>query len=47
MYSKKFSDGGYLDERSSFADIGATILKNFGLTKPENLIGTPIEELLK
>ena len=47
MYSKKFSDGGYLDERSSFADIGATILKNFGLAKPENLIGTPIEELLK
>ena len=47
MYSKKFNDGGYLDERSSFADIGATILKNFGLEKPENLIGTPIDELLK
>ena len=47
MYSRKFSDGGYLDERSSFADIGATILKNFGLSKPENLIGTPIDELLK
>ena len=47
MYSRKFNNGGYLDERSSFADIGATILKNFGLAKPENLIGTPIEELLK
>ena len=47
MYSKKFGDGGYLDERSSFADIGATILKNFGLSKPSNLIGTPIDELLK
>ena len=47
MYSRKFNNGGYLDERSSFADIGATILKNFGLGKPENLIGTPIEELLK
>ena len=47
MYSKLFIDGGYLEERSSFADIGATILKNFGLAKPENLIGKPIEELLK
>ena len=47
MYSKLFNDGAYLEERSSFADIGATILKNFGLTKPDNLIGTPIEELLK
>ena len=47
MYSKLFNDGGYLEERSSFADIGATILKNFGLAKPDNLIGKPIEELLK
>ena len=47
MYSKKFNDGGYLDERSSFADIGATILENFHLKKPSNLIGQPIKELLK
>ena len=47
MYSKKFNGGGYLDERSSFADIGATILKNFNLAKPQNLLGTPIDELLK
>lgn len=47
MYSKSFKNGGYLEERSSFADLGATILKNFGLVKPSNLIGTPIEELLK
>lgn len=47
MYSKKFSDGGYLDERSSFADIGATILENFHLQKPDYLLGTPIKELLK
>ena len=47
MYSKKFNDGGYLDERSSFADIGATILKNFHLSKPDHLLGAPIEELLK
>ena len=45
MYSKSIKNGGYLDERTSFADIGATILKNFGLKKPENLLGTPIEEL--
>lgn len=46
MYSKSIKNGTYLDERTSFADIGATILKNFGLEKPANLIGTPIEELL-
>ena len=46
MYSKKFKEGRYLEERSSFADIGATILKNFHLDKPDYLIGTPIDELL-
>ncbi len=46
MYSKSIKDGRYIDERTSFADIGATILKNFGLKKPDNLLGTPIEELL-
>lgn len=47
MFSKSFKNGRYLEERSSFADIGATILKNFNLKKPESLIGTPIDELLK
>ncbi|MCR5184972.1 MAG: phosphopentomutase [Bacilli bacterium] len=47
MYSKKFTDGRYLDERTSFADIGATILANFHLDKPDYLLGKPIEELLK
>lgn len=47
MYSKRFQNGKYLEERDSFADIGATILKNFNLTKPENLLGTPIEDVLK
>ncbi len=46
MYSKSINHGTYLEERASFADIGATILKNFNLVKPNNLIGTPIEELL-
>lgn len=47
MYSKSINDGKYIEERESFADIGATILKNFNLKKPANLIGTPISELLK
>lgn len=45
-YSKKICNGTELEERESFADIGATILKNFNLTKPDNLLGKPIEELL-
>ena len=46
MYSKSFKNGKRLPDRTSFADIGATILKNFNLSKPENLLGKPIEELL-
>ena len=45
MYSKSINNGGLLPERSSFADIGATILKNFNLKKPDYLLGSPIEEL--
>lgn len=47
MYSKSISDGSYLEERASFGDIGATILENFNLMMPTNLIGDPIVELLK
>ena len=47
MYSPSIKDGRLLDERMCFGDIGTTILKNFGLKKPDNLIGSPIEELLK
>ena len=47
MYSKSIKNGGLLDERNSFADIGATILKNFNIEKPAHLLGEPIEELLK
>ena len=46
MYSKSIKNGGYLPERQSFADIGATILKNFEIEKPSYLLGNPIEELL-
>lgn len=45
IYSPSFKNGRYLEERDSFADIGATILANFGLNKPSNLLGTPIKEL--
>ena len=47
MYSPKIKNGRYLDERASFADIGATVLKNFNLKKPEHLLGEPIEELFE
>lgn len=46
VYSKSFKNGKYLEERETFADIGATILKNFNLSKAPNQIGKPIEELL-
>ena len=47
MFSKSIKTGRYLDERMTFGDIGATILKNFGLEKPDNLLGNPIEELFE
>lgn len=46
-YSKSIVDGKQLNERNTFADIGATILENFGLKKASNMIGEQIEELLK
>lgn len=45
-YSKSYVNGKCLPERNSFADIGATILKNFSLQKPDNLLGSPIDNLL-
>ena len=47
IYNHKFSSGKYLEERSSFADLGATILSNFSLDKPSHLIGTTIKEVLE
>ena len=47
IYSNKIKDGRMLEERSTFADIGATILENFNLKKPDVLLGSPIVELLK
>lgn len=45
-YSPLIKSGKYIEERTSFADIGATILKNYNLEKPAYLIGTSIMELL-
>jgi phosphopentomutase len=46
-YSPSYSKGCYLEERPDFGDIGATILENYKLSKPNNLIGTTIKELLQ
>ena len=45
IYSPLFKEGKYLGERDSFADIGATVLKNFNLEKDKTMIGKPIEEI--
>ena len=47
IYSPGFSKGRMLEERDSFADIGATILHNFSLKKDESMIGNPIEEIFE
>ena len=47
MYSPSIKNGRYLEERECFGDIGATVIKNFNLEMPKDLIGKPIEELLK
>lgn len=45
-YSKLITDGNTIEERKSFADMGYTIIKNFGLDKVEPQIGSIIEELI-
>lgn len=42
IYSSKIKDGQFIGETDSFADIGASILKNFDLEKPNYMIGKPI-----
>ena len=46
VYSPSIKNGKYLEERSTFADMGATILANFGLKKADSMIGSPIKEIL-
>lgn len=43
---KGLGEGRVLPERSSFGDIGATMLENFGIRMPSSLIGESIKEAL-
>ena len=45
MYSKAFKNGRTLEEKETFAVIGATILHNFNLEKTPNHIGEPLIEI--
>lgn len=45
IYNKNFKEGKYLKERNTFADIGASVLYNFSLDKPNGLIGEVIKEI--
>ena len=47
IYSKSINTGRYLDERETFAVIGASVLENFGLKKTPNQIGAPIMEIFE
>ena len=47
IYSKSINNGRYLDERETFAVIGASVLQNFGLKKTPNQIGAPIMEIFE
>ena len=46
MVSPRFTQGRALPERSTFADLSATILKNFKLNQPSHHLGKPINEVL-
>ena len=41
-YSPKMHQGGKLEERDTFAVIGATVADNFGISMPEGTIGCSI-----
>lgn len=47
IYSPSFENGRNLDERASFADIGSTILANFGLEKKPEMLGESIKEIFE
>ena len=47
IYSPSITNGTYLEERDSFADMGESILVNFGLKKDDTMIGKVIKELYK
>ena len=45
IYSPSIHNGTYLEERATFADMGASILKNFNLENRPTLLGAPIDEI--
>lgn len=45
IYNKNFNKGTQLNEKNTFADIGASVLYNFNLDKPDGLIGEVIKEI--
>lgn len=45
MVSPRFTQGRALPERSTFADLSSTILKNFKLNQPSHHLGLPILEV--
>ena len=45
-WSPSMESGGKLPEQETFAVIGATVAKNFGIEMPEGTIGTSILEML-
>ena len=47
MYSLSMKEHGILNDTSSFGTIGASILDNFDLSKPSNLIGESVLDLTK
>jgi phosphopentomutase len=46
-FAKSYRNGRKLPEEETFATIGQTILRNFGITPSSNEIGKPIEALLE
>ena len=47
IYSPSIKNGKKLEERPTFADIGASILYNFKLQNSKDLLGEPIKELFE
>ena len=46
-YSKKMKSGGRLENRDTFAVIGASVAENFGVEMPQGTIGSSILEQLR
>lgn len=47
IYSKQIVNGRHLETRKSFADLGRTVIENYGLTKEEHQIGEVINEVFE